>query len=231
MHTQIQQFMTTMSLGSAAVRLLLAALFGFVIGLDRELRSQSAGVRTHILVSVGSALTMLVGQYAYLAFPGANIDVTRIGSYVVSGIGFLGVGMIIVTDRNRVHGIASAAGLWACACVGLAVGIGFLDGALIAVAIIVVSLLGMHGVDKALRKRSRHFTLFLELTEPAATKRVIKSLREMDADFSNLEFAKSRVKGDGPTLMVTVDLGRSLRRADFLGSLEKNEDILFYDIS
>lgn len=231
MATHIQQFMTTMSTGSVAARLLLAALFGFVIGLDRELRSQSAGVRTHLLVSVGSALTMLVGQFAYLAFPNANIDLTRIGSYVVSGIGFLGVGMIIVTNRNRVHGIASAAGLWACACVGLAIGVGFLDGALIAVAIIVVSLLGMHGVDRALRKKSRHFTLFLELTEPAATKEVIRFLRAMDAEFSNLELAKSRVKGDGPTLMVTVDLGRSLKRADFLTSLEKNENILFYDVS
>ena len=231
MYAHIQDFLTSMSLASVAVRLLLAAAFGFVIGLDRELRSRSAGVRTHILVAVGSALTMLIGQYAYLSFPDANIDLTRIGSYVVSGIGFLGVGMIIVTDRNRVHGIASAAGLWACACVGLAMGICFLDGALIAVIIIVVSLLGMHGVDRALRKKSRHFTLFLELAEGASVKRVIRFLRDMDADFSNMEFVKSRLKGEGPTLMVTVDLGRSLKRAAFLTALENNKDILFYDIS
>lgn len=79
----IKNIVEAFSFESILIRLLLAALSGFLIGMDRELRSQNAGIRTHIVVSVGSALTMLIGEYMYFQFPQANIDMTRIGSYVV----------------------------------------------------------------------------------------------------------------------------------------------------
>ena len=106
------------------INLTLAFLFGGIIGFLREAEGKTAGLRTHILVCVGSALLMMLSSYmltlSSLADPG------RIAAGVVTGIGFLGAGTIIVTGRNRVKGLTTAAGLWATACIGLAIGIGIL---------------------------------------------------------------------------------------------------------
>ncbi len=100
-------------------RMLLAALIGFVIGLERESAGQTAGVRTHALASLGSAMFALVSAYA---FPGA--DKTRIAAGVVTGLGFLGAGMILKERGQEVHGLTTAAGIWAVGAVGLAIGSG-----------------------------------------------------------------------------------------------------------
>ena len=107
------------------IRLCVAGLCGTVIGLDREYRVKDAGFRTHFLVALGSALIMIVSQYGFadiLMHTGVGLDPSRIAAQVVSGIGFIGAGTIIVTKRQRVKGLTTAAGLWASACMGLAAG-------------------------------------------------------------------------------------------------------------
>ena len=116
---------------SITLRLGLAVLFGGIIGLERGANKHQAGIRTHILVCVGAALAMLTNQYIFESITTVT-DPTRMGAQVISGIGFLGAGMILVTSRNKVKGLTTAAGLWASACAGLALGIGFYAGALIA---------------------------------------------------------------------------------------------------
>ena len=112
------------------VRALLAFLMGGLIGYDRNTHGAPAGMRTHMLVCIGSMIAMSTGQYAGLVF--GNADITRIGAQVVSGIGFLGAGSIMVTRENKIAGLTTAAGLWASACIGLALGVGFYEGAIIA---------------------------------------------------------------------------------------------------
>ena len=105
-------------------RLVLAALFGTIIGLDREYREKEAGFRTHFLVSLGSALMMIVSQYGFseiLTHDGVSLDPSRIAAQVVSGIGFIGAGTIII-HRQLVRGLTTAASLWATAGIGLAAG-------------------------------------------------------------------------------------------------------------
>jgi len=124
-------------LGTVLLRLLAACILGGIIGFEREYtRHTPAGFRTHILVSLGSCLTILISIFALEAY-GSNIDVdvTRIGAQVVSGIGFLGAGAII-RHGVSVRGLTTAASIWAVACIGLACGIGFYVGAVVATLLI-----------------------------------------------------------------------------------------------
>ena len=135
-------FLREMNAISVFVRLALAMLFGGMIGMDRERKGRAAGFRTYMLVCLGAALTMLLSQYEYCmlttawasaaAEVGIRTDVARFGAQVINGIGFLGAGTIIVTGRQEVKGLTTAAGLWASACTGLALGGGFYEGAVVA---------------------------------------------------------------------------------------------------
>ena len=113
------------------IRLFTAALLGGVIGLERGRQRRAAGLRTHILVCVGAALTAMVGFFARDMLGISNSDPLRVSAQVISGIGFLGVGTILVTGRSQVRGLTTAAGLWSTAAVGLAIGIGFYEAAII----------------------------------------------------------------------------------------------------
>lgn len=108
------------------LRLFLAGIMGAIIGLDREYRAKEAGYRTHFLVSLGSALIMIVSQHGFseiLDTPNVNLDPSRIASQVVTGIGFIGAGTIIL-HKQIVRGLTTAAGIWATSGIGLAIGAG-----------------------------------------------------------------------------------------------------------
>lgn len=112
-------------------RIILAILIGGMIGTERDIKHRAAGMRTHMLVCMGATIVMMTNEYIALTYPGQNIDVTRMGAQVVSGIGFIGAGTILVTSDNRIKGLTTAAGLWAAAALGLGIGIGFYEMAII----------------------------------------------------------------------------------------------------
>lgn len=120
------------------IRIVVSMILGCVIGLDRGLKKRGAGTKTNTIVCLGATLVMLTAQYMEVYFPGKS-DLSRMASQVISGVGFLGVGTIIVSG-HQVRGLTTAASLWACACVGLAVGIGFLDGGVIITVCVLISL-------------------------------------------------------------------------------------------
>ena len=119
-------FVRDVTLLSVAARMVLAVLCGGLIGLEREYKRRPAGFRTHILICLGAAMTTLTSQYLYLNM-GMYTDVSRLGAQVIAGVGFIGAGTIIVTKRQRVKGLTTAAGLWASACMGIAIGAGFYE--------------------------------------------------------------------------------------------------------
>lgn len=123
---------------SVLVRMLFAFASGGIIGIEREYKRRSAGFRTHILVCVGGCMTNLTGQYLAVTMH-YTTDISRLGAQVISGIGFLGAGAIILTRNNEVRGITTSAGLWACAITGLAYGAGFYEGGFISTALILFS--------------------------------------------------------------------------------------------
>lgn len=135
--------------GEMIARLLLAALFGALIGVEREYRSKVAGLRTHLLVSIGSALMMLLSQYGF----GGQGDPARVAAQIVSGIGFIGAGAIMMDRRQSVHGLTTAAGIWVSSGIGMTVAAGMYVLSAVATAL---SLIGLEFAVFAFRKQNEN---------------------------------------------------------------------------
>ena len=133
--------------GEMILRLLLAAVFGALIGIEREYRSKVAGLRTHLLVSIGSALMMLLSQYGF----GGQGDPARVAAQIVSGIGFIGAGAIMMDRRQSVHGLTTAAGIWVSSGIGMTVAAGMYVLSAVATAL---SLIGLEFAVFAFRKQN-----------------------------------------------------------------------------
>ena len=147
---------------SVLIRLVLAVICGGCIGLERERKHRPAGFRTHILICLGAAMTTLTSQYLVLNLH-LYTDMARLGAQVIAGIGFIGAGTIIITKRRQVKGLTTAAGLWATAAVGLAVGYGLYEAAFVTVFVVVMAFtLVSHLENRVNRKRQRMF-VYLEL--------------------------------------------------------------------
>ena len=137
-----------------STRLILAAILGAVIGIEREIKNRAAGFRTHIIVSVGACLIMLIGIDGIGEFSSDTArDTARIAGQVVSGIGFLGAGTIL-QKKNGVSGLTTAATLWLSGAIGLAVGIGYYEGAIIATVICLITLVSLKGISDLINKKT-----------------------------------------------------------------------------
>ena len=135
------------------IRALLAIICGGLIGYERDAHGSAAGLRTHILVCVGAMLAMTTGVFTSIHYGG---DASRIGAQVVSGIGFLGAGTIIV-HRGHISGLTTAAGLWAAACIGLALGTGFYEAAIVGTLAVIFAERGLRDISKNIMKKHGHF--------------------------------------------------------------------------
>ncbi len=224
------QWMSDWTFLSILIRLLLAWVIGFAIGVNRERNNRSAGIRTHVLVCVGAALVMMTGQFIFLRFPGANGDVARLGAQVISGIGFLGAGTIIVTQRRHIRGLTTAAGLWACACTGLAIGIGFIEGTIIAAILIVVTLSLMSVAEKKMRRDKRHFDLYVEFKPGQNTRVLMRFFIQHHVTFSEFHLMPGTAPEEGAALTVNISLNRDASREQFLKELEQISEIDFFEI-
>jgi len=174
---------------SIIVRLLLASLIGGLIGLDRELIQKPAGIRTYMLICIGSALAMLTNQYiAEFAFPGS--DPARFGAQVLSGIGFLGAGTIIVVGKLKVSGLTTAAGLWASAAAGLACGIGFYGGAIIGGIFLYIIIAVLHRIDRIGRYKHHNMSLCIELENISKLNMFTKELERNNIVPHNLSYER-----------------------------------------
>ena len=148
---------------SIAFRLILAILVGGIIGIERGKHGSAAGLRTHILVCIGSAMTALTGLYVCNTLNSSD-DILRLAAQVISGIGFLGAGMIIVKNGNIVTGLTTAAGMWATAAIGIALGYGFYVGAVIATVACVFTAAFLSRVERK-RKEITHIYIEVDLTK------------------------------------------------------------------
>ena len=147
---------------SVVARMLLAMLLGGCIGLEREKSKRQAGFRTHILVCVGSCMTALIGLYVVYEM-GATSDPVRIAAQVISGIGFLGVGTILVKEHDHITGLTTAAGLWSTAAIGIACGYGFYVGALVGTLVVAATSAILYKLEGRGRKKNRKMTIYLEV--------------------------------------------------------------------
>ncbi len=171
----IFEFLQEFNLCTVLLRVFLAALLGGLIGSERGRHGRAAGLRTHILVCVGSAMTSLTGLFAVQVL-GSGGDAFRISAQVVSGIGFLGVGMILVRNRTVITGLTTAAGLWATATIGIAIGYGFYVGAIVATLLCVVAVPVLGHFEE---KQKTVINLYVEVSETNRTGQIVHELRSL----------------------------------------------------
>lgn len=213
---EIPELLLEVNLISITVRLLLALLCGGILGIERGRKKRPAGFRTYMLVCMGATLVMLTNLYIIELFPGA--DPARMGAQVISGIGFLGAGTIIVTGKNKVRGLTTAAGLWAAACVGLAIGIGFYAGALIGCFLTFVIMAAMHRIDDRVMASGRILNLYIEMTQISDLGIFMKYAKENELRVSDLEVNRAKSITDTAVgILVTI---RSLKKATHVEVIE-----------
>ena len=156
------------------VRLLLAVLVGGMIGSERARHGRAAGLRTHILVCIGGAVTALTGVYVS-DIMGYGGDVLRISAQVISGIGFLGAGMIILKNNNVITGLTTAAGVWTTSIIGIAVGYGFYSGAIIATVLFLSTIILFSKLE---RKKKSTEVIYIEIDDMYKANKVVENLKE-----------------------------------------------------
>ena len=209
-------------------RLVLAALFGTIIGLDREYREKEAGFRTHFLVSLGSALMMIVSQYGFseiLTHDGVSLDPSRIAAQVVSGIGFIGASTIIF-NHQIVRGLTTAASLWATAGIGLTAGAGMSWLALAATILTLVALEGLSLVFRSLG--SRRMVVVFSASDRTGVADTLDRIRTDGYMVVSYEVVPQVVGGDGITYRVTmvVKAKPGSDNNQLLALLRENTDII-----
>lgn len=211
-----------MAFWDVAVRLLIAAICGGVIGIERGKKNRAAGFRTYILVCVGAALTVVLSTYMFhmekvwreisLNFP--NTDISRFGAQVINGIGFLGAGTIIVTGRQQVKGMTTAAGLWASACMGLAIGAGFYLGAIVGCVLIIVTIVFFTRIESFLLAHSRNINLYVEFEDTDDLSKIIGRIRANNVRIFDVEITKAKYSETKyPSAIFSLRLPKKLSHA------------------
>lgn len=207
------------------LRLLFALFCGGVIGLERGRKRRPAGFRTHMLVCIGAALAMLISQYlsmmeqnfwSLLTSFTANTDVARLGAQVINGIGFLGAGTIIVTGRQEVKGLTTAAGLWASACMGLTIGAGFVEGAFFGCVLISLTIIVFSRLERWILSRVRNINLYIEFVHVDDLGRIIEAIKAKDIRIFDVEMRKAKQEQGNQSAVFSVRLPKRMSHADIM---------------
>lgn len=210
------------------LRLLAATLCGGLLGIERERRKRPAGLRTYILVCIGSTLVIMTNIFIMEKYQTG--DPTRLAAQVISGIGFLGAGTIIVTTRNRVRGLTTAAGLWAAACMGIAIGAGFYIGAVSGCLLVFIAMSLLHGLDDKLISRSKTLNLYLEFQTTASMSSFLRDIREKQIRILDIEISRVDVIGDSAvSVLVTLKLAKKMSHDMLLSELGTKEGICYFE--
>ena len=197
--TETFVYLRELNMVPLVLRLVLAAMLGGFIGLERGRKRRPAGFRTYMLVCLGAALTMLIGQYNYTMLHsawqelaqalGVQTDVSRLGAQVINGVGFLGAGMIIVKKNNVITGLTTAAGMWAAATIGIAIGYGFYLGALVGTGACVFTASFLTRLERKSRK-SMH--IYAEISKTDEAGRIAEEIRELLGPEALIEVSGAR---------------------------------------
>ncbi len=212
---------------SVTIRLFLAVLYGGIIGLERGATRHPAGFRTHILVCVGATLAMLTNQYICETGLYNPADPSRLGAQVITGVGFLGVGTILVTGGGqKIKGLTTAAGLWASACIGLALGIGFYSGAIVAGFLVFISLRFLKNIENYFYDLSRVMDLYVELDSLPKLKEYQKFITDQGIAIQSSHLNRyGRVATNGIGYHMSIRIPKGIKHAEVIERLSNYEGI------
>ncbi len=217
------------NIATVAFRLLVSLLCGGVIGITRSVKRRGAGFKTHVLVCLGATLIMMTGQYIYETFDSGG-DISRLGAQVVSGVGFLGVGTIIVTGRNQIKGLTTAAGLWTCAGIGISIGIGFYSGAVFATVLVLIVYKFLGNIDGFAYRHARILDLYIELASRKAVTVLIEELKKNNYKIIHLDLNKPKKKKDKEkedivNAVLVVKAGMELKHEQIIRQISSIEGV------
>ena len=177
------------------LRIFLAAVLGGLIGTERSRRQKEAGIRTHVIVAIGAALVMVVSKYGFadlMNVAGMDVDPTRVASNIVTGIGFLGAGTILVRGKTMVMGLTTAAGLWVAAAIGIAVGAGFYGAAAVGAFIALFTFIFLTTFERGGSYGKNSIRLYIECTDPTKLNELIKVLTSDQIKLRDIEVTSAR---------------------------------------
>lgn len=238
--------METLSIWDVLLRVGLAVFCGGIIGIDRGRKRRPAGFRTYMLVCVGAAMTMILGTYlsvmlntqwwpelmkdpAFAAkFDGIKLstDVSRFGAQVINGIGFLGAGTIIVTGRQQVKGMTTAAGLWASACMGLCIGSGFYIASVICCVLIVFTIVVFSRLERFILSRSRNINIYVELEHLDELSTVIEKIKQNNTQIFDVEVTKGKyTENHYPSAIFSLKLPKKLTHTAVMTAIAEVEAV------
>ncbi|MDD3924576.1 MAG: MgtC/SapB family protein [Erysipelotrichaceae bacterium] len=204
---------------SIIFRMILALLVGGILGIERGHKKRPAGFRTYMLVCLGATLVMMTNQYVYQTFN--TSDPVRMGAQVVSGIGFLGAGAILITGRNQVKGITTAAGLWTAACSGLAIGIGFYEGALVGAIAIIFVMATLHNLDSYIHNHARVKDFYIEMDNTRPFSDFLKFARSHELNVTEIQMNVNKYQNsDYISAFLSISSNKNISRNEILGILE-----------
>jgi len=204
---------------SVTIRMILAAVCGGIIGIEREFKRRPAGFRTHILICLGAAMTTLTSQYLFLVQE-YYTDMGRLGAQVVAGIGFIGAGTIVVTHRQRVKGLTTAAGLWAAAIIGLAIGAGFYEGGILATLLILLAELLFSKLEYRMLENAPEINLYMEYSNKSCLESVLTLFRDSSVKVTNLEITRStETEKHNACAIFSLQLNRKVKVNQLLNQL------------
>lgn len=225
-----------LTMESVALRLVLAMAFGGAIGFERGRKNRPAGFRTYMVVCLGATLTMILGQYELHMVQtqwliqaqtvGTKTDVTRFAAQVINGVGFLGAGTILITGRQQIKGLTTAAGLWASACMGLVIGAGFYECALLAFFMIMVVMWLLPRLEAFFVEKTRNMNVYIEFFALEGINEVIGCLKSLDMHIYDMDIEQGRNSGEiAPNAVFSLRLTKQQSHTDVAAALSQLECI------
>ena len=213
---------------SIVLRPVCALVVGGIIGLERGLKNRPAGLRTYMLVCVGACLIMLTNQYLYQVTQSG--DPMRLGAQVVSGIGFLGAGTIVVTKHNQIKGLTTAAGLWAAAGVGLALGVGFYEAALVVGFLVFTVLTLLQRWDNHMRSKTKTMEVYIEFSEKTNLGNLIREIRGMNVEIENIQLEHEYATDEtARAIIATLKCAKRTEHSLMLKKLYKLDGVIYLE--
>lgn len=214
------------SLFEIVFRTLLSALLGGLIGFERGMKNKAAGLRTYLLVTLGASIIMMSNQYIYQVFKSG--DPVRMGAQVISGIGFLGAGSIIITAKQQIKGLTSAASLWASGAIGLAIGIGAYEIAVIGTISLYFIVEVVHRLDVIIDNRKKTYSIYLEISKTLEFEEFFKNMQKRSIEIKSIEYVQNGTAFPDSTAVVVNLSSHEYYSVDEVCGIFKSMDGIYY---
>lgn len=219
--------LTQWNIVNVMIRILMSMILGAIIGIDRGAKKRGGGARTTMTVCLGATMVMLMEQFFQFTYPGET-QPTRMAAQVISGVGFLGAGSILISG-HQIKGLTSAASIWTCACIGLAVGCGLIDMASILTLLWVIGLHLIPPIEAFFQRRSRYISISVEVESGKAISAIIRKIRADGCIIDIYDIDKPKAKGQYYSIMTTFRLPKNINADEYMQSLREQKGVVTVD--